>query len=194
MRQFIVRAHELSADADISLDDLPGVGRLDLLTRCVTSALLVSHGVREDVRVSLLVDEYVIEFDGAAIRRLNPDERSTAARIRDGLAARERAIGSMAARPSPGVTIRQGSFETVLENVDGTLVELHESGRPIVDIDLPDSPAFVLSDHRNFTDREAEFLADLADERLSLGPEALHADQAITVAHNVLDTGGYVDY
>jgi tRNA (pseudouridine54-N1)-methyltransferase len=195
MRQFIVLAHELSADAEISLDDLPGAGRLDLLSRCVTSALLCSHDIREDVRVQLVVDGYVVAFDGAELRGLNPDERSTAARIRDALAARGEAIGSMAAHPSPGVSIRRGDLESLLAASEGaTTIQLHAEGAPIVDVESPDSPAFVLSDHREFTDAEAELLESRADGRVSIGPRALHADQAITVAHNFLDTSGYAEY
>lgn len=195
MRRFVVLAHELSASADISLDDLPGTGRLDLLCRCVTSALLFSHDIREDVRVHLVVDGYVVRFDGAELRRLNPDERSTAALIRDALAVRDEAIGAIAATASPGVSIRNGGFESVLGQFeDATLVELHAEGRPIVGVEPPEEPVFVLSDHRNFTDSERELLGEFADERVSLGPRALHADQAITVAHNYLDTGGFTTY
>ncbi|WP_181693451.1 tRNA (pseudouridine(54)-N(1))-methyltransferase TrmY [Natronomonas sp. LN261] len=196
MRQFIVRSHDLTADAEVSLDDLPGTGRLDLLSRCVTSALLCSHDVREDVRVSIVVDGYVVRFEGSDVRRLNPDERSTAARIRDALEAREGAIGSMAAHPSPGVSIRQGTLESVVNGLDpgATLVELHAAGRPIVDGAPPSDPVFVLSDHHEFTATEADLLDASADERVSLGPDALHADQAITVAHNYLDTDGYTEY
>ncbi|MDR9430617.1 MAG: tRNA (pseudouridine(54)-N(1))-methyltransferase TrmY [Natronomonas sp.] len=197
MRQFVLLAHELAAPdaADLSLDDLPGTGRLDLLSRCVTSALLLSHDIREDVRVHLVADGYVVRFEGADLRRINPDERSTAARIRDAFAAREGAIGAMAATPSPGVSIRRGDFETVFDDLgDVTLVELHDDGRPVVDLDPPENPAFVLSDHRDFTDEEADLLAARADKRVSLGPRILHANQAITVAHNYLDTDGYRDY
>lgn len=196
MRQFIVLAHELPASADVSLDDLPGTGRLDLLSRCVTSALLLSHDIRENVRIDLLADGYVVGFDGSALRRLNPDERSTAARIRDALEAREGAIGSMAATPSPGVSIRKGDLGSVTDDLPSgaTLVELHAEGRPVREWSPPTDPAFVLSDHRQFTGAEAELLRRRADERLSLGPVALHADQAITVAHNYLDTDGYTEY
>jgi len=192
MRHFVVRSHTLSADADVSLDDLPGTGRLDLLARCVTSALLYSHGSRDDARISLVVDGYVIGFDGGTLRRLNPDERSTAARIRDALEAREGAIGSMAATPSPGVSIRKGGLASVLDALGSgsTIVELHAEGRPIAEASPPSDPVFVLSDHREFTDEESALLERRADERLSLGPKPLHADQAITVAHNHLDTDG----
>ena len=196
MRQFVVRSHTLSTDTDVSLDDLPGAGRLDLLARCVTSALLCSHDSRINVRLSLCVDDYTIEFDGSEIRRLNPDERSTAARIRDALAASPEAIGSMPATPSPGVSIRQATFESLIEELgsEGTLVELHAEGAPIVERKPPEDPVFVLSDHRQFTDDETDLLRAHADDRRSLGPRALHADQAITVVHNYLDTDGYTRY
>ncbi|MEF8821408.1 MAG: tRNA (pseudouridine(54)-N(1))-methyltransferase TrmY, partial [Halovenus sp.] len=35
MRQFIVHGHAVPPTAEVSLDDLPGAGRLDLLARCV---------------------------------------------------------------------------------------------------------------------------------------------------------------
>ncbi len=195
MRQFVVLAHELSVDAEISLDDLPGTGRLDLLSRCVTSALLLSHDIREDVRVSLVVDGYVVSFEGSTLRRLNPDERSTAALIRDALSIRGDAIGAMAATSSPGVSIRRSDLESILDAAtDETIVQLHAEGDPVVDVDPPDSPLFVLSDHREFTHREEALLAAHADERVSLGPRALHADGAITVAHNYLDTDGFTAY
>jgi tRNA (pseudouridine54-N1)-methyltransferase len=198
MRQFLIVGHNAPTTPDFSLDDLAGgAGRLDVLCRCVTSAFFRSHSIREAVRVHLVVgDEYTVRFDGREIRRLNPDERSTAALIRGALAERAAAIGRMPAESSPGVSIRRMGFEATLDDlaVDATVVELHEDGTPAVDADPPSDPVFVLSDHRDFTDREASLLADVADERLRLGPEILHADHAITVAHNYLDTDGYTTY
>ena len=195
MRRFVVVGHEAPLDADFSLDDLPGAGRLDVLCRCVTSALLTSHGVREDAAVSLVIDDaYTVRFEGHEVRRLNPDERSTGARIRDALAAKDGAIGAMEAEPSPGVYVGRRGLGETLDRLDGTVVALHEDGDPVVAVDPPDDAVFVLSDHRDFTDEEAGLLADRADERVTLGPERLHADQAITVAHNWLDTAGYTRY
>jgi tRNA (pseudouridine54-N1)-methyltransferase len=197
MRRFVVLAHETPADpASLSLEDLPGFGRVDVVCRCVTAGLLRSHGVREDASVSLVVDGYVVRFDGDEIRRLNPDERSTAALVRTALEARDGAIGAQAAEPAPGVSVRRGGLERLLEGLpEGTtLVELHDEGRPVAKVDPPERPVLVLSDHRPFTDREATLLADRADERLSVGPVTLHADQTVTVAHNWLDTDGYRRY
>ena len=188
--------HEAPLSVDFSLSDLAGgAGRLDVLCRCVTSALCLSHGIREDVRVWLVLgDEFAVRFDGSEVRNLNPDERSTAALIRGALDAKEGAIGHMAAESSPGVSIVRFGLEAVLDEAGGTLVTLHENGDPVEAIDPPADPTFVLSDHEDFTDRETDLLEERAAARVNLGPERLHADQAITVAHNWLDTDGYRRY
>ncbi|ADQ66193.1 tRNA (pseudouridine(54)-N(1))-methyltransferase TrmY [Halogeometricum borinquense] len=198
MRQFVIIGHDAPTTPEFSLDDLAGgAGRLDVLCRCVNSAFFLSHAIRESVRVHLVLgDEFTVRFEGAELRRLNPDERSTAALIRGALDVREEAIGHMPAEASPGVSIRRMGFDATLDAVatDGTVIELHENGDPVADVEPPEDPVFVLSDHHDFTDDEAAALADAADERVRLGPEVLHADHSITVAHNYLDTDGFSSY
>jgi tRNA (pseudouridine54-N1)-methyltransferase len=201
MRQFLVLAHDAPTEPDFSLSDLPGAGRLDVLCRCVTSALLLSHGVREDSRVWLVFgDSCSVRFEGSEIRRLNPDERSTAALIRGALEEYGEAIGHMDAESSPGVFVSRRGLEAVLEEMESrgsgetTVVALHEAGTPIADLDVPTDPIFVLSDHRDLTEREADLLAKRADERVRLSPRKLHANHAITIAHNYLDTAGFERY
>lgn len=196
MRQFIVSGHDVPTTPEFSLDDLAGgAGRLDVLCRCVSSSFFLSHAIREEVRVFLvLADEFAIRFEGSELRRLNPDERSTAALIRKALSEREEAIGHMEVETSPGVYLSRRGFEPVLEGVSGTVIQLHEGRDPVVEIEPPEKPVFVLSDHRDFTELEVELLAENSDEQVRLGPERLHANHAITVAHNWLDTEGFVRY
>ncbi len=169
MRQFLVVGHDAPTTPEFSLDDLAGgAGRLDVLCRCVTSAFFLSHSIREAVRVHLVLgDEFTIRFDGRTIRRLNPDERSTAALIRTALENRKNAIGRMPAESTPGVTVRRTGFEATLADLaaDAAVVALHEDGDPAVDVDPLADPLFVLSDHRDFT-----------------------------VGQNYLDTDGYTTY
>ncbi|MFC6837735.1 tRNA (pseudouridine(54)-N(1))-methyltransferase TrmY [Halomarina ordinaria] len=198
MRQFIVTGHDAPTTPDFSLDDLAGgAGRLDVLCRCVNATFFLSHAIREDARCLLVLgDEYTLRFEGSELRRLNPDERSTAALVRKALEGRDGAIGHMETETSPGVHLSRRGFEATLADAarEGTVVELHEAGTPVVDVDPPADPVFVLSDHHDFTGREADLLAETADERVRLGPELLHANHAITVAHNYLDTDGYATY
>jgi tRNA (pseudouridine54-N1)-methyltransferase len=201
MRQFLVLAHDGPTDPDFSLEDLPGAGRLDVLCRCVTSALLLSHGIREDTRVWLVLgNSCSVRFEGSEIRRLNPDERSTAALIRGALEECEEAIGHMDAESSPGVFVSRRGLEGVLDEMESqgseenTFVTLHEDGMPVTDLDPPTDPIFVLSDHRDFTAEESELLAEKGDERVRLSPQKLHANHAIAVAHSYLDTAGFERY
>ncbi|MFA9414944.1 tRNA (pseudouridine(54)-N(1))-methyltransferase TrmY [Natrinema sp. HArc-T2] len=200
MRQFVLIGHDVPTTPDFSLDDLAGgAGRLDALCRSITAAFVTSHGIREDVRVHLIAqDELTITFDGSDLQRLNPDERSTAALVRKALEHRDEAIGALPAEPSPGVELYRRGFAGTLEQIadGGPIVQLHEDGEAVVDVGaerLSDA-VFVLSDHRNFTAEESGVLEEHADQRLRLGPQLLHADQAITVAHHYLDTNGYEEF
>ena len=198
MRQFLVVGHDAPTDPDFSLDDIAGgAGRLDVLCRCVNSAFFLSHDLREDVQVHLVLgDEYTVSFDGADLRRLNPDERSTAALIRGALEEKGEAIGHQPVETSPGVSLYRMGFEATFERVarDATVVQLHEDGEPLVDAEPPEDPLFVLSDHTDFAAAEAALLAEQADRRVRVGPKRLPADHTITVAHNYLDTDGYERY
>lgn len=196
MREFVVVGHEVPVDPDFPLDDLAGgAGRLDILCRCVAAAFLRSHGLRTDVRVHLVVqDRLTLRFDGAELRYLSPEERNVASLIRHGLAAAEEIVGRRPVESTPGITVANRTFAEVIDGLEGTPVELHEDGDPVVEFAPPDRPAFVLSDHRDFSTAEADRLASAAAARVRLGPERLHADHAITIAHNFLDTEGYTVY
>ena len=198
MRQFLIVGHEAPTTPSFSLDDLAGgAGRLDILCRCVTSAFVRSHGIREDVRVHLVLnDQFTVQFDGPNLKRLNPDERSTAALIRTALENRENAIGHMQDESTTGVSLRRMGFAETVEKLktETTPIRLHETGTPIVDIDPPDDPLFVLSDHHSFTNDESDQLNDVTEHQVRVGPVILHADHAITIAHNYLDTSGYEKY
>ena len=62
---------------------------------------------------------------------------------------------------------------------------LDENGEPLRGARLPERPAFVLSDHRDFTPAEESVLAALP--RISVGPVVLQGHQCITLVHNELD-------
>lgn len=198
MRQFIVLGHTAPTDADFDLDDLAGgAGRLDVLCRCVNSAFFLSHAIREAVRVYLVLSDTVtIRLEGTELRYMNPDERNIASLLRQALESRGEAIGQSEVESTPGIYVSNRGFESVLQRAgrEGTVVQLHEDGDPLPELEPPEHPVFVLSDHQDFTGDEAAMLQEAAEARVSVGPEALHADHTISVVHNFLDTEGYTTY
>ena len=91
MRNFIIVGHRAVTDSNFSLNDLPGSGgRMDILARCINAAFHLSHNIRHEVEVAILLlgpekPPKTIRFIGSELKYLNPDERSTGALIRNAL-------------------------------------------------------------------------------------------------------------
>jgi len=197
MRRFLIVGHNVPVHPGFHLNDLPGgAGRIDVLCRAIGASLLLSHGIRRDVETILLLQNSVrVRIDGSRVKRLNPDERSTAALIRRALDVLADAgsdasgeAGRDETQSTPGIyvsrctlleaideSVEQGAFPIVLD-ADGVAFESSRFMR---------GPAFVLSDHTDFTDEEERVLSGFP--RVSLGPTRLHTSQAITIAHYLLD-------
>jgi tRNA (pseudouridine54-N1)-methyltransferase len=185
MRSFAVVGHLAPTGDGFSLDDLPGsAGRMDILCRCVSAALTLSHGIRRDTEIHLLLlgppsppKEVLIR--GGPVRSLSPDERSTAALVRKALAL---PVGESFRESTPGILVRRGGLAGLLAG--GRYAVLSEEGADVRAQELL-PPGFLLSDHLDFTAGEEALMADLP--RISVGPVVLQADQAITVLQNELD-------
>ncbi len=185
MRTFAVVGHLAPTGDGFTLDDLPGsAGRMDILCRCVNAALSVSHGIRKDAEIHLILlgppsPPKDVLLQGSGVRSMSPDERSTAALVRKALAL---PVGESFRESSPGILVRRAGLPGLVAR--GGYVVLSEDGRDMRTI--PDlSGAFLLSDHLDFTADEEEVLSGLP--RISVGPRVLHADHAITVLQNELD-------
>lgn len=192
MRRFLILGHKAAIEPDFTLNDLPGAaGRLDVLCRAIGATLFLSHGIRRDVETSLLLQDRVhVRISGEWVKRLNPDERSTAALIKHALKALTDSTvpDGDDVRSTPGITAARRSLSGVLDSflaADASPVVLHEDGEPAEGFPFPENPAFILSDHTEFTEADQIVLADYP--RISLGSTALHTSQAITITHYLLD-------
>lgn len=186
MRRFVLLGHKAPITPEFTLNDLPGgAGRLDLLCRGIGAAFFLSHDLRRDVEtVILLQDQVQIRFIGNKLKRLNPDERSTAALIKHALEK----LGEEEVQSTPGIFIAPRTLPMVLDRLyqEGAHpIVLHEEGIPIDPFSIPTNPVFFLSDHQEFSPSDEETLASLP--RLSLGKRALHTSQCITIVHYLLD-------
>lgn len=188
MRTFLIRAHDIPTEFGFTLDNLPGNGRADLVSRAVGSALLTSHGIREDAVVIVSARGHAVKFEGGRMGGLNPDERSIAGVLQSAFQTySDEWKGS-----TPGVEAARKDFEQVLEEVGGSRIKLSSSGVAAKEVEIPGEPVFLLSDHRDFTAEEQEAMEGCME--VSLSPIELHTDQAVTLANMWLDTSGFTEF
>ena len=191
MKDFIIIGHK-AVTGTFSLNDLPGAaGRMDILCRCVNAALFLSHDLRRDVRVFLVLKgepspPKLIRFDGSAVRYLSPDERSAASLIQKAL---EKNVQDFWTESTPGVSIRKGDLDVLLNSLDKKITYLREDGEDIrkKKFDEAFDPLFVLGDHMGLTQDEERMVLGNDPGIISVGPLSLHADHCIVLLHNEMD-------
>jgi len=196
MRRFVVIGHRAITSGDFKLDDLAGgTGRLDVLLRCINSAFFLSHDIRRDAEITLILQgapnpPKSIRLVGSELKYLNPDERSTAALVRNALIQKV----AVEERSSPGIYISNRKYKDVLTNIpEGEqIVYLREDGQDVRDFDFKDDVTFVLGDDQDLTPEEEEALLAYGPQVISLGPRSYHADHCITIVNNELDRRGPV--
>jgi tRNA (pseudouridine54-N1)-methyltransferase len=191
MIRFVVVGHRAATTGDFKLDDISGgAGRLDVLVRCVNSAFFLSHSIRTDVELFLVLTggadaPKTVRFSGKELKYLNPDERSTSSLIRNALLKK---LNSDEVRSSPGVYVSRRSFSDIISGLKeiSEIVYLKEDGTDVRDFSFPDEPTFVLGDDRDLTEHEENIVTGCAS-KIRLGPLSMHADHCMIVVHNELD-------
>lgn len=200
-RRFVVVGRTASASPDFSLVDLAGTsGRLDVLARCVRAALLVSHGVRRDALVYLVLlggprAPRVVRIDGASSLWLRPEERRLALIVQRALEARDAARSpNVSTERGPflvlrnGVAVANGGLEVVLAELPATSARyvLDARGEEARTAALADDDAtFFVGDHLGLDAPSLEAIGPA--HALSLGPVQVLAEDAIALLHNELD-------
>jgi len=194
MRRFVVIGHRAVTSSDFKLEDLcGGAGRLDVLLRSINSAFFLSHDIRRDMEMHLVLQgppkpPRTIRLVGSELRYLNPDERSTGALIRNALMRKN----SEEERSSPGIYVSNRSYKDVLSTVprESQVIYLKEDGKDIREVDLREDVTFVLSDDQDMTAEEEELLMDHSPEKVCLGPYSYHSDHCVLLVNNELDRRG----
>jgi len=187
----VVVGHKAVTSGDFKLDDLAGsAGRLDILLRCVNSTFFLSHGIRKDAEIYLVLQgeprpPLTVRFSGAEVRYLNPDERSTGALVRNAIL---KADGDEV-RSSPGVYVSRRSFAEVIAELasKSELVYLKEDGEDVRAKQFADDVTFVLSDHHDLAPEEEATLLSHSPSVIKLGPHSYHADHCIVLMNAELD-------
>jgi tRNA (pseudouridine54-N1)-methyltransferase len=195
MRRFLLIAHKVPPDGAFTLNDLAGgAGRMDEVARAVSTAFTLSNDLRRDTEVTVLFSAggppraRKVELVGAKLRHLNPDERSTAALLKNALVGAARYPSDF--ESSPG--LRVGPVDPLVHlasflRQDGA-IWLTETGAPIASVDLPrGGVAAFVSDPFDPTAEEAAVLAGSGVPPVSVGPRSLRTSQVVDAIHRELD-------
>ncbi len=194
MRDFLIIGHKALTSGNFSLNDMPGAaGRMDILCRCTSAALFLSHDMRRDVQVHLLLlgepnPQKIVRFDGENLRYLSPDERSSGSLIKKAL---EKEVGDMEVKSTPGVWVRHGGLGTLLDEFvekGRKIVYLREDGEDIRDVvSSLDDAVFIMGDHNGVTEEEEILIMGAGATVVNVGPLSLHSEHCVTLINNELD-------
>jgi tRNA (pseudouridine54-N1)-methyltransferase len=191
VRRFVIVGHKAVTTGDFKLDDMAGgAGRLDILLRCINSAFFLSHKLRRDVEVYLVLQgppnpPRTVRLVGNELKYLNPDERSTGALIRNALLQ----SGEEEMRSSPGIYVSNRSFKDIIEEMAkmSQIIYLKADGQDVREKSFEKDVTFILSDHSDLTSNEESVLLSVTPGVICLGPISYHADHCIVVMNNELD-------
>jgi tRNA (pseudouridine54-N1)-methyltransferase len=195
MRRFLILAHRVPVKGDFTLNDLAGgAGRMDEVARAVSTAFTTSNDLRRDTEVTILfVAEpppvaRKIEVVGARVRYLNPDERSTAALLKNALVRSTNYPREL--ESSPGLRVSPADPEADLRAFlrgPGT-VWLTETGSPWETYSSASEEfGAVVSDPYDPTVVETAILEESGVPTISVGPRSLRTSQVIDIVHHGLD-------
>ena len=194
MRRFVLIGQTALASGDFSVDDLPSSsGRLDVLLRAVRAALLVSHGLRRDVQVYLVLrggsdGPRTLRVDGQTAKFLRPDERSLATLVKKTLGA-ALTVSDSFVELRPGLQLRAGDLTELLREVGDTpCFALHEEGADIREQAFVNDDAwYFFGDHLGFDVVSLALLERHGCPRIAVGPVSLHTDDVVALVSNELD-------
>jgi len=191
MRTFILYARQARTDSNFNIEDLPGSGgRMDLVARCITASLWLSHAIRPDVKFYVVLNgppnpPVVILFDGAAIQKVSTDERTTALWIKKALMED---FGKEWHTFRPGILVAHKSLQEIIKELkDQNIYVLHENGTNISDVKIKENPVFLLGDHIGIPSKDEKFVLRYAEEKISLGKQVYLASSCISVINWVCD-------
>jgi len=195
MRRLLLLAHRVPVRGEFTLNDLAGGGgRMDEVARSVSTAFTLSNDLRRDTEMTIVFSggppgaARRIDLVGARLRYLNPDERSTAALLKNALA--RAAVYPHDFESSPGLRVGPADPLEVLGVFLARpgAVWLTEGGAPIGTWPGPsDDVGAVVSDPYDPTPEESERLVASGVPRLSVSPRVLRTSQAIDALHRELD-------
>ena len=191
IRAFLVIGNK-AATGKFNLNDLPGsAGRMDIMCRCIASALFLSHDVRRDVEVYLLLlgppdPPKVVKVVGGEVRYMAPDERNIGGLLSKALTLK---VDKGWKVSTPGIYVARKTLEELLDELveKYELYYLREDGRDIRNVGFGWNSLFILGDHLGVREDMENAILKRCREIISIPTRKLQADHCIVITHYELD-------
>ena len=198
MREFIyysqtaVTSGKLLSKAE---DNLMKAGRMDIVCNVIISAFFLSHGIREDVKLHLILDGPP-NPPAHLIFTYHPDipfsKKDIAGLIKRMLyklpADQEKKITVF-----PGCEVEKKSFEALIKELDSegkNIFLLEKRGKDIRELKIKGNEVFIIGDQNGFPKSKDKFLKQI--DKISVSPKILFASQVFVILHNELDRASTV--
>jgi len=191
MRAFLIVGNQAVTEP-FNLNSLSNAGRFDILCRCVAQTLFISHNIRKNSEIYLLLlgppsPPKSVLIESSEVRSMSPDERSIAGLIVKALKLESNKCWK---RSSPGVYISNRGLDDLLHHSGYKIVYMTEEGEDMRELmrreKLKDC-LFILGDHLGVDKKHEELIKKHVWKSLSVSPLSLQADQCITIINYELD-------
>jgi tRNA (pseudouridine54-N1)-methyltransferase len=158
---------------------------MDLIARCIVSALCDTEGPRRDTTLTIVLEgqpdpPVTLTFYGKEMLNVPVSELKAAEIVFDVLSGRQ----------VEGVRRERKGFERVVSEYkkEGfSLYYLHEDGEGSHNVKFERRAAFILGDQKGLDARSERFLDEIRAKRVSLGPYSYLASHCIIIVNNELD-------
>ncbi len=187
MRTFVLYTRG-KTDSGFKLEDLPSAGRIDLICRCITSALFLSYKMRKGNRIFVVLNgpprpPVTLCFNENS--NFYPDERSIALVIKKLLSLEF----DKEWKEFENSLVSKRSFQEIIRELNGNFYVLHEKGKDLNEVEIRENPVFVLGDNKGIPKNDEKIVLRRG-EKISLGKESYLSSSCISILNWICDRKG----
>ncbi|MEM5831890.1 MAG: tRNA (pseudouridine(54)-N(1))-methyltransferase TrmY [Candidatus Aenigmatarchaeota archaeon] len=189
MREFILFSRGVTSD--FSLNNLVNAGRMDLVARCISTAIFLSYSLRKDVKFHVVLNgppnpPVTISFFTNELKNVSPDERNIASHIKIAL----KNLGKKEIS-EPGIYVKKIGFENLVrekvEEYKNSVFYLHKDGEDIKNININKDFVVIIGDNKGIPKIYENFLEKISVKKISLGKIEYLSSQCIAIFNYEVD-------